>query len=93
MWYAGIGSRKAPKEAIDRMAELAEELAGKGYTLRSGGAGGADKAFEKGCDAVDGKKEIYLPWEGFNGSKSELYSCYNSMHRGHCPTHLWTPVA
>ena len=81
MWYAGIGSRKTPKVVVHRMMELAAELSGKGYTLRSGGANGADTAFEQGCDAVEGKKEIYLPWEGFNDSKSELYSCYNSMHR------------
>jgi hypothetical protein len=29
--------------------------------LRSGGAGGADSAFETGCDQQCGVKEIYLP--------------------------------
>lgn len=41
--------------------------------LRSGGANGADMAFEEGCDAVSGNKAIYLPWKGFNDNNSELY--------------------
>lgn len=32
-----------------------------------------DKAFEEGCDSVNGKKEIYLPWKNFNGNKSTFY--------------------
>lgn len=47
-------------------------LANKGYILRSGAAKGADKSFECGCDSVNGKKEIYLPWNGFEGSNSNL---------------------
>ncbi len=38
--------------------------------MRSGGAPGADAAFERGCDRVGGKKEIFLPWNGFNGNAS-----------------------
>ena len=34
-------------------------LAQKGYVLRSGGARGADSAFEMGCDSVSGKKQIW----------------------------------
>ena len=56
------------------MNDIAVELSRTGYTLRSGGADGADTAFEKGCDSVDGKKEIYLPWKGFNDNTSSLYS-------------------
>ena len=41
--------------------------------LRSGGSPGADTAFEKGCDLAGGRKEIYLPWRGFNGSDSPLF--------------------
>lgn len=41
------------------------------YTLRSGGADGADSAFELGI--TNGNKEIYLPWEGFNNNDSNLY--------------------
>jgi hypothetical protein len=31
-------------------------------------------AFEEGCDRNLGQKEIYLPWKGFNGSRSPLYT-------------------
>lgn len=66
--YAGIGSRETPPFVLRRMEFLAWALNSAGFTLRSGGAGGADSAFEKG--AVD-KKEIYLPWQGFNDKDSE----------------------
>lgn len=70
MTYAGIGSRKAPPDQLERMTRAAQRLASMGYTLRSGAAEGADKAFEAGA----GKKEIYLPWAGFNGSTSQFVS-------------------
>lgn len=71
--YAGIGSRETPYAVQKDMYEIAFALARKGYTLRSGGADGADKAFEAGCDdAVIGKKEIFLPWPKFNGNPSIL---------------------
>lgn len=66
--YTGIGSRSTPpkvQKTIERVAARLEEL---GYTLRSGGADGADSAFEAGCS----KKQIFLPWPGFNGRKSEF---------------------
>lgn len=62
-YYAGIGSRETPANVQKQMAEIAEKLCNLGYTLRSGGAGGADAAFESGA----AKKKIYLPWDGFNG--------------------------
>lgn len=72
--YAGIGSRKTPKDLKPVMAEIAELLESKGYILRSGGADGADKYFEDGAGKLF-EPEIYLPWEGFNGSKSKLFEC------------------
>lgn len=65
--YAGIGSRKTPVEELRRMKLVAERLALRGYTLRSGAAEGADAAFESGAGE---KKEIFLPWAGFNGNAS-----------------------
>lgn len=73
IYYAGIGSRNTPLEVIYAFEYLGEELAKRGYILRSGGANGADKAFEKGCDKASGKKEIYLPWRKFNGNESPLF--------------------
>lgn len=71
-YYAGIGSRETPEEICQIFEKIGEELAKKGYILRSGGAEGADESFEKGCDKVKGKKEIFIPWKGFNKSTSEL---------------------
>jgi hypothetical protein len=48
------------------MERLGAELARRGWTLRSGGAVGADSAFEKGAREVGGRCEIYLPWPGYN---------------------------
>lgn len=70
MTYAGIGSRKTPPAVLHTMKRIAERLEDRGYTLRSGGADGADKAFESGCL----RKEIFLPWPGFNGNDSSLNS-------------------
>lgn len=67
MNYAGIGSRETPNWVIDVMEKMGAWLAKKGDNLRSGGADGADSAFERGCDSAYGKKEIFLPWQGFQG--------------------------
>lgn len=72
--YAGIGSRKTPNNVLTIMRELAHCLAKSGYTLRSGAAPGADKAFENGCDLVNGKKEIFLPYPNFNGTRDCEYN-------------------
>ena len=80
-YYTGIGARKTPGPLVDfheltplaRLRRWGYDLGKLGLTLRSGAADGADHAFENGCDKANGQKEIYLPWEGFNGSDSELY--------------------
>lgn len=46
--YAGIGSRETPPEVCEVMTFVAQMLADAQWHLRSGGAEGADKAFEKG---------------------------------------------
>ena len=64
--YAGIGSRKTPPEILEAMTRIAAELERRDWILRSGGADGADLAFESGVqDAAH--KEVYLPWKSFNG--------------------------
>lgn len=68
--YAGIGSRETPQDVLARMRHYAARLGQAGWVLRSGGASGADTAFELG--AGDYPKEIWLPWRGFNGNTSEL---------------------
>ena len=51
------------------MVKLSAKLNSEGYTLRSGGADGADLAFEQPST----NKEIYLPWKNFNNNRSYLY--------------------
>ena len=75
-FYTGIGSRDTPQDILDFMAEIATILEKDGWTLRSGAAPGADTGFENGV--LKGNKEIYLPWKGFNGSVSPLYSISNN---------------
>lgn len=71
--YAGIGSRQTPDSVLDYMSRMAGRLAELGFVLRSGGANGADMAFEDGCDASNGKKEVWLPWRGFNGHADTVF--------------------
>lgn len=70
--YTGVGARVTPPAVLEIMREIGRRLALLGWTLRSGHSEGADAAFESGCDAAGGAKEIFLPWAGFNGSASTL---------------------
>jgi hypothetical protein len=73
LYYTGVGSREAPEQVLQEFRSLAYVLALAGYTLRSGGADGADIAFEEGARrAPNAKLEIFLPWKGFKGNKSRL---------------------
>ena len=72
--YAGIGSRNTPMNILNIMTGIAYHFSKYDVVLRSGGAHGADTAFEEGCDQSNGKKEIFLPWKDFNDNKSELYN-------------------
>lgn len=72
-YVTGIGSRSTPLEIQATMREIASYFRQLNIILRSGGAEGADKAFEQGVDDELGQKEIYLPWKGFNKSQSPLY--------------------
>jgi len=72
--YSGIGSRDTPEPILSKMKTLAGALAELHFTLRSGGAEGADTAFEEGCVEHFGEKEIYLPWRNFNDNKSHFHS-------------------
>jgi hypothetical protein len=68
-YWTGIGSRETPSSISGLMTDIAKFLCETGYILRSGGAAGADSFFEAGVIDSD-KKEIYLPWKGFNGNSS-----------------------
>lgn len=72
IYYAGIGSRETPDPICMKMTKFASCAEMRGMILRSGGADGADLAFEKGVSDPK-NKHIFLPWQGFNGSDSLLY--------------------
>ena len=63
-FYTGVGSRETPAEVMEALETLAGMLSRCGWTLRSGGAEGADTAFESGAGL---NSVIFLPWRGFNG--------------------------
>ena len=75
MIYAGVGARKTPDDILLLMYRLGYKLASSGDILRSGGASGADLAFQTGCEtwcdensvSYSNRQEIYLPWDNFNG--------------------------
>lgn len=55
--YTGIGSRQTPPDILEMMTHIAQRLAQENWLLRSGGAEGADTAFELGAK----DKEIFTP--------------------------------
>ncbi len=77
-YYAGIGSRNTPKSVLDRFTKLSSYLETLGYSLRSGGALGADQAFENGCSV----KEIFYA----NDCTSEALETVEKYHP--CPWRL-----
>jgi hypothetical protein len=84
-YYAGIGSRSTPAHVLKQMESLARGLSQKGYTLRSGGAKGADTAFEKGARTIDGPApEIYYA-EDAAPTKSDAAEWAHRIAREHHP--------
>lgn len=96
-YYTMIGSRSTPDTILEIMKDVATKLDSKGWYARSGGANGADSA----CNHVK-HKEIYLPWNGFNGhyhNPSEGYYDYKTFQRKHeadaymmCHHKYWSSV-
>lgn len=62
--FAGVGSRKTPAPILAQMTDIARALTQAGFTLRSGGAPGADSAFAQG--AAPESRQIFLPKDGHN---------------------------
>ena len=67
-YYAGIGARKTPQDVLKSMTSFATLAEQKGITLRSGGAKGADSAFELGVKNANNKdifttNSAYVDWE------------------------------
>ena len=72
-FYAGIGSRETPEHIQSIMTEIATLLERRRYVLRSGGAEGADLAFENGI-SISHNKEIYRPDYYFIDGSKKYYS-------------------
>ena len=70
--YTGIGSRETPLQMCDEMGQIARAFELRGFTLRSGFAGGADTAFELGTEREE-LREIYAPWEGFGANPNSKW--------------------
>ena len=68
--YAGVGSRETPQPILSYFTQLAVHFESCGMTLRSGGAPGADSAFEQGVKSL---KQIFLPWSMFSCNPSPFY--------------------
>lgn len=74
-YITGVGSRETPEDVQRTIRLLAAVLLSLGYVIRSGGALGADEAFELGVKSHPHYRkcyypeapmmEIYLPWNGF----------------------------
>lgn len=77
-YFSGIGSRLTPLELYPTILNYCKILQPLGFTLRSGGADGSDSYFEQAYDELDGNKEIFLPWKGFNKNTSSLYEVSNN---------------
>lgn len=75
IYYAGIGSRETPDHVLAIMRKCAARLCQIGFILRTGGAKGADSAFEDGC--LKASRQVFLPWRGFMGNSSPLYDLSN----------------
>jgi hypothetical protein len=74
-WNTGVGSRETPEPICNVMSIFAAVTYSLGYGWRSGGAAGADEAFEEGVLThphyipgtclEDLTFRAYLPWDGF----------------------------
>lgn len=65
--YAGVGSRRTPPDVLHAMSDIAQTLGDAGTALSTGGADGADKAFETGALRTDAPITVHTPWPGYNG--------------------------
>lgn len=81
--YAGIGSRRTPPEVLAIMTDVADELESLGFTLYSGAADGADKAFSDGCT----NKIEFIPWKGFNDCSTGVVTVSNEVMELAKPLH------
>lgn len=78
-FYAGIGSRETPIYILHEMTTIAKYLESIGYILRSGGAIGADQAFERNI-GLD-KKQIFLATDDHYRTPGREHMIAREIHR------------
>jgi len=78
-FYTGVGSRKTPVAILDLMRRVAVNLSHQGYILRSGGAIGADRAFETGADFT--RKQIFLAHDATAAAMEIAARFHPAWHR------------
>lgn len=100
--YTGIGSRETPPEVCDLMSRFAYAMAAAGWHLRSGGADGADLAFERGClrwlfgtdenGMANYRKGILLPDGGYQNPLTTYLPTknFNSKNRNQLVSDIYT---
>ena len=77
--FTGIGSRKAPQVILEKITLIASFLESHGLKLRSGGAKGSDKAFERGIKNPD-NKEIWLFDNNLDDLKARTFVTLTTPH-------------
>lgn len=70
--YTGIGARKTPHKSLALLRNIATILDQEGWQLRSGGAKGADTAFQECAQTIP--PEIYRPKDWKTRSSLEISS-------------------
>lgn len=66
--YAATGNQNPPPEVLSRIESVVRRLNQMGFTARTGGFEGVEEAVEK----TSAKKEVHLPWKGFNDKESKF---------------------
>jgi len=79
MLYAGVGSRETPAHILTVMHDYAAAKARTGAILCSGGAQGADSAFEDGADSEGGVSRIYTV-DDVTDKHKEAYALAEGCH-------------
>lgn len=62
LFYTGVGSRRTPNAVCRLMTRIAGRMEARGWHLRSGGADGADRAFEDGVSDRS-RLTVYVGWK------------------------------
>lgn len=85
-FYAGIGSRETPPFYLKEITAIAHTLKGMNYVLRSGGAAGADSAFENGAydrEIFEAKHATQESMDMAAGFHPNWDACNNYVRRLH----------